>query len=41
MTTPLIECVPNFSDARRPEVIETVQQWYKKQEVIGRKALAR
>jgi len=25
MTTPLIECVPNFSDARRPEVIEAIQ----------------
>lgn len=26
MTTPLIECVPNFSDARRPEVIEAISQ---------------
>jgi glutamate formiminotransferase/formiminotetrahydrofolate cyclodeaminase len=25
MTTPIIECVPNFSDARRPEVIEAIQ----------------
>jgi len=25
MTTPLIECVPNFSEARRPEVIEAIQ----------------
>lgn len=25
MTIPLIECVPNFSDARRPEVIEAIQ----------------
>jgi glutamate formiminotransferase/formiminotetrahydrofolate cyclodeaminase len=25
MTTPLIECVPNFSDARRPDVIEAIQ----------------
>ena len=25
MTTSLIECVPNFSDARRPEVIEAIQ----------------
>ena len=25
MTTPIIECVPNFSDARRPEVIESIQ----------------
>ena len=25
MTTTIIECVPNFSDARRPEVIETIQ----------------
>lgn len=25
MTTPLIECVANFSDARRPEVIEGIQ----------------
>lgn len=26
MTTPLIECVPNFSDARRPEVIQAISQ---------------
>ncbi len=26
MTTPLIECVPNFSDARRPEVIAAISQ---------------
>ncbi len=26
MTSPLIECVPNFSDARRPEVIEAIYQ---------------
>ena len=26
MTTPLIECVPNFSDARRPEVIQAITQ---------------
>jgi len=26
MTTPLIECVPNFSDARRPEVIAAINQ---------------
>jgi glutamate formiminotransferase/formiminotetrahydrofolate cyclodeaminase len=25
MLTPLIECVPNFSEARRPEVIEAIQ----------------
>ena len=25
MTAPLIECVPNFSEARRPEVIEAIQ----------------
>ena len=25
MTTPLIECVPNFSEARRPEVVEAIQ----------------
>jgi glutamate formiminotransferase/formiminotetrahydrofolate cyclodeaminase len=25
MSTPIIECVPNFSDARRPEVIEAIQ----------------
>jgi glutamate formiminotransferase/formiminotetrahydrofolate cyclodeaminase len=25
MPTPLIECVPNFSEARRPEVIEAIQ----------------
>ncbi len=25
MTTPLIECVANFSDARRPKVIEAIQ----------------
>ncbi|MBI3168716.1 MAG: glutamate formimidoyltransferase [Chloroflexi bacterium] len=24
MTTPLIECIPNFSDARRPEVIDQI-----------------
>ncbi len=24
MTTPLVECVPNFSEARRPEVIEAI-----------------
>ena len=26
MTTPIIECVPNFSDARRPEVIQAISQ---------------
>ncbi len=26
MTTPMIECVPNFSDARRPEVIQAISQ---------------
>jgi glutamate formiminotransferase len=26
MTTPIIECVPNFSDARRPEVIAAINQ---------------
>jgi glutamate formiminotransferase/formiminotetrahydrofolate cyclodeaminase len=26
MTTPLVECVPNFSDARRPEVIEAISR---------------
>jgi len=26
MTTPLIECVPNFSEARRPEVIQAISQ---------------
>ena len=26
MTTPLIECVPNFSDARRPEVIQAISK---------------
>jgi glutamate formiminotransferase len=25
MPTPLIECVPNFSEARRPEVIDAIQ----------------
>jgi glutamate formiminotransferase/formiminotetrahydrofolate cyclodeaminase len=25
MPTPLIECVPNFSEARRPEVVEAIQ----------------
>ncbi len=25
MSVPIIECVPNFSDARRPEVIEAIQ----------------
>lgn len=25
MSSPLIECVPNFSDARRPEVIDSIQ----------------
>jgi glutamate formiminotransferase/formiminotetrahydrofolate cyclodeaminase len=25
MTTPLIECVPNFSEARRPEVVDAIQ----------------
>ncbi len=24
MTTPLIECIPNFSEARRPEVVEAI-----------------
>ena len=24
MTTPLIECIPNFSEARRPEVIDQI-----------------
>jgi glutamate formiminotransferase/formiminotetrahydrofolate cyclodeaminase len=24
MTTPVVECIPNFSDARRPEVIEEI-----------------
>ncbi len=26
MSTPLVECVPNFSDARRPEVIDAIQE---------------
>jgi len=25
MPSPLIECVPNFSEARRPEVVEAIQ----------------
>ena len=24
MTTPIVECIPNFSEARRPEVIESI-----------------
>ncbi len=26
MSTPLVECIPNFSEARRPEVIESILQ---------------
>ncbi len=26
MSTPLVECIPNFSEARRPEVVEAIQQ---------------
>ena len=26
MTTQIVECVANYSDARRPEVIEAIQQ---------------
>ena len=26
MPNPLVECIPNFSDARRPEVIEAILQ---------------
>lgn len=24
MPNPLVECIPNFSEARRPEVVETI-----------------
>jgi len=24
MPTPLVECIPTFSDARRPEVVEAI-----------------
>ena len=24
MPTPLVECIPNFSEARRPEIVEAI-----------------
>ena len=26
MASPLVECIPNFSEARRPEVVEAIVQ---------------
>ena len=26
MPNPLVECIPNFSEARRPEVVEAILQ---------------